>query len=242
MADNSAIGRRGQFLRWDSPRGVPSLGIETKQLRACVLQAKTEKIQSVFGSAVFGFEEDDLDFLRELTQVQHVWFFDVSLHDVSGLYALTRLKSFGVHPKRPPIDFGKFSKLESMVWVFNQKDVGIDAAPSLKNLDVWHYNPKHKSFEGITIPKWVERLDISWANPRDLSGLPRLPKLRRLEFHRCRNLASLDGIDKVAPHLEELIVTTSSRVRATPDFSRMKQLKWAIIDGEKVTPVARRKT
>jgi hypothetical protein len=60
--------------------------------------------------------------------VEHVWFFDVSLQNVSGLYALTRLKSFGVHPKRPPIDFGKFSKLESMVWIFNQKDVGVDAA------------------------------------------------------------------------------------------------------------------
>jgi len=206
------IQREGQFLRFHNLGITSSLGIESTQLQACLAEVRAAGLKGVFGCPGFDFREETLDFLRELPWVEQVWFWDVNLKSVEGLYALPHLRYFGVHERRPGLDFAHFPELETVVWFHNPKDKGLAALPRLTKLHVWHYKPKEKSFAGLGLPTSLERLEFTWANPHTLEGLPLLPNLRRLELHHCRNLLSLDGLAGIAPGLRELVVTSCNKL------------------------------
>ena len=55
--------------------------------------------------------------------------------------------------------------------------------------------------------------------------------LRHLEIHRCRNLASLDELPRIAPNLEKLVVTTSGRLTGVSALTNLPQLHFARRDG-----------
>lgn len=206
------IERKGKFLIDMELAGGLSIGIESYKLSACVKEARRRKAVGVFGAPCFGFKQDNLSFLAELPDLKSIWFWDVKLNNVEGVYELKHLKKFGIHPKRPGIDFSRLSTLEELIWEYNKKDTGLEALGRLKLFHIWHCNPKKKTFDGIVVPESVAELQIIWANPRSLDGLPVMPKLKWLELHRCRNLETLDRLPQIAPNLENLIVTSCGRV------------------------------
>ena len=161
----------------------------------------------MFGSPVFGFRENNLDFLPSMPALEQVWFWEISLKDVEGLYALKNLRRFGIHEKRVAIDFSQFPELEEVVWHPRGKDCGLEQLLKLRNLDLWRFKPKEKSYKALRLPQGVEKLEVNWSNPADLDGFPYLPRLRELQFHYCRNLASIDRIAEFAPNLRKLVVT-----------------------------------
>lgn len=229
------ITREGQFLiTHDLMNNVSSLGIESSQLSACIAEAKTRRFMGVFGSPCFDFQEDNLDFLQEIPWLSQIWFWDVHLQNIEGLYSLHELKYFGIHGKRPLVDFARLPHLETLIWIYNRKDCNIESLSILKTLNLWHYNPKAKNFDGLYLPSNLEKLGINWANASNVDGLPVLPKLRRIEFHSCRNLISLSGLNQFAPALEEIIVTTSNRLVDSESFLNSLHLKLAIINGKRI--------
>ena len=206
------IERKGEFLIDMELAGGLSIGIESDKLSACVKEARRRKAVGVFGAPYFGFKQDNLNFLAELPDLKSIWFWDVKLNNVEGVYALKHLKKFGIHPKRPGIDFSRLATLEQLVWDYNKKDTGVEALKRLKLFHIWHYNPKKKTFDSIVVPKSVTELQINWANPRSLDGLPVMPKLKRLEIARCRNLETLAALPQIAPRLDFLFVEACGRV------------------------------
>ena len=207
-----AIERKDNFLVDTDLAGRLSVGIESENLSACVEETRRKNAAGVFGAPCFGFEEDNLDFLGDLPGLEKIWFWDVKLGDVGGVYQLENLKSFGVHPNRPGIDFSHLATLEELVWEYNKKDSGLEALEDLELFHAWHYNPKKKTFSGFVVPESVVELQINWANPSSLSGLPVMPELKRLEIHRCRNLETLEALPDIAPNLEYLVVDACGKV------------------------------
>jgi hypothetical protein len=225
------IQREGEFL-WTHDLGITSsLGIESPRLEACLAEAAARRAAGVFGHPTFGFAQPDLDFLARLPWLAQVWFWDVTLHDVDGLYALRGLRYFGVHPKRPPIDFSRFPALEHLVWIHEPRDRGLADAVSVRHVALWHFKPRVKHFEGLQLPPAVESLTLNWANPSTLAGLPDLPRLRELEIHRCRNLTSLAELPRIAPNLERLVITTSGRLTDHTALAALPRLRFAHHDG-----------
>lgn len=205
------IERVGSFFVSQDLTKVPSLGLESSNLNACIQEARVRPYKSVFGSPGFGFFEDSLDALNELPHLEFVWFWDIALKNIEALYTLSELKSFGVHPKRPAIDFSRLMSLRKMVWTYKPTDIGISSL-QLKSLHIWHYAPKSKSFAGLELPETLEELQINWANPSTLEGLRPIPGLRRLEIHRCRDLENLAILPELFPKLEHLVVAACGRV------------------------------
>lgn len=230
------IQREGRFLVSQDLADVPSLGLESANLSACIHEAKTRPYKAVFGCPSFGFKEASLDALAELAKLESVWFWDISLKDVDALYALPMLKSFGVHPKRPAIDFSRLKELQRVVWHYKPSDTGLDSL-SLRQLHVWHCSLKSKDFSGLQLPGSLEELQISWANATKLDGLPELPHLRHLEIHRCRNLESLAVLPKRCPTLEHLVISGCGKV-SVPDAGWLKasipSLKHAYVKDRKL--------
>ena len=207
-----AIQRVGDFLEDTDLDGVLSIGIETNNLSNCVHEVKKRNAKGVFGSPSFGFKQDNLNFLTDLPYLEKIWFTEVNLIDIQGIYALKRLKHFGVLPKRPGIDFSQLSNLEVLIWQFTEKDSGLEKLQNLKVFHTWHVNPKSKNMGEIVMPPSVIELQINWANPTSLDGMPTMPNLKHLEIHRCRNLETIDAIIDIAPNLEFLVVTGCGKI------------------------------
>ena len=192
---------------------VGCLGIETSRLNECVARVRDHRITGVFGSPSFGFTGSDLDFLAEMPWVEAVWFWDVNLKSIDGLYALQDLRHFGVHPKRPAIDFSRFPKLRKAVIELKEKDRGLASLNELELLHIWHYRPKDHSFASLALPKSLTELQISWANPASLESLSAHTSLRRLEVHRCRNLEDLGDLGRKFPSLDHLVIDACGRLQ-----------------------------
>jgi hypothetical protein len=206
------IARDGRFLVFRDLWKLPFLGLESDLLEACLDEVRSRPYKGVFGTPSFGFREDALDCLTRLPDLEAIWFWDVALRSVDAVYALSRLRFFGVHPKRPEIDFSRLPNLESLVWIHKAKDKGVDALTELEHLSVWRFAPTSKSFADLRLPERLSELQILWANPSTLDGLAPIPNLRRLTIARCRNLRSLDGILELFPALEHLVVEACGRV------------------------------
>jgi hypothetical protein len=225
------IQREGEFLRTHDLGITSSIGIESARLDACVAEIAARAIRGVFGHPSFGFTQTDLNFLADVPEVVQVWFWDVSLDSIDGLYALRGLRYLGIHPKRPPIDFSRFPALERVVWHHEPRDRGLGAATSIRHLDLWHFKPRAKHFSGLELPPDLESLTLNWANPATLAGVGELPRLRELEIHRCRNLATLDDLPRIAPNLEKLVVTTCGRLSDHRAVAALPFLRVARQDG-----------
>src|SRR5262249_26474865 len=148
---------------------------------------KAKAFEGVFGSPAFGFTGTDLDFLIDLPHLRQVWFWGCKFDSIDGLYSLERLEYCGVMDKRPGIDFSRFPQLDTLVTHWNPKDTGLTES-SIRQFYFWHFNPKNRSFSGVTFPRRVRFLELNWVNPESLASLEPLPELRELGIHRSPNM------------------------------------------------------
>jgi hypothetical protein len=65
-----------------------------------------------------------VEFLRELTSLEAVTFWDIPLIDISALYELRSLRHLRRTADRPPIEFAKVLSLRTDVWHHLQGDSG----------------------------------------------------------------------------------------------------------------------
>jgi hypothetical protein len=193
---------------------VSCLAIESHRLDECLARIKAKRIKGILGNPSYGFAGHDFDFAKELAWIEAVWFLDVEIKNIEGLYSLAGLQHFGVHPKRPPIDFGRFPELRKAVVEPKRGDRGFGSLTHLELLHIWHYRPKTGDFSDLEFPASLHELQINWANASTLESLPRLPNLRRLEIHRCRNLEFFGDLGTKFPELQHLVVSACGRVRA----------------------------
>lgn len=221
------------YISEDLVHGVLSIGIESSVISSVIDEAKKSYV-SVFGAECFGFVEKDMNFLECLNSIEYIWFWDVNLKSIEGIYSLKKLRRMGMFGKYPPIEFSKLTSLESLVWEYKKKDTGISKLINLKSLSLWHYKPINKSFNELNLPTNIEMLSLNWVNPYSLNGLPVFEKLINFEIHQSRNLNSLKDISNIAPNLERIIITTSKNMTDFQDLKNLKNLKSAIINGEKI--------
>lgn len=220
------------FYEWhDNWEKVPAVGVESQRVDECLAHYHRHGFRGLFGHPSFGFTQDNLDFLAHATNARWLWFCDIALRNADPIYELTGLEYLGIHPKRPGIDFSRFKSLSTVINHWIKADRGISAS-TISEYHLWHYKPTSKSFAGLEIPAGVERLELYWANPMTLAGLPVMRKLKVLEIHRCRNLQDLSELPRIAPNLKKLLTTTSSKIDATEGVLNHPKLKEALIDGK----------
>lgn len=202
------------------------LGIESPLLDCCIKEVARRKIAAVFASSAFSFAESSLDFLLRLPPLRQIWFWDIALTDVDGIYSQPSLSFFGLHGRRPPIDFTRFPEIRTLSIDWNPKDSGIQSLQHATQFYLWHHKPPTKTFRGTEFPKNLEHLQINWSNATGLDGFPTLPHIKQLEFHRCRNLKTLDGVDVLFPNTEKLIITACGRLEDISAADRLKKLRF----------------
>ena len=203
----------GEFILWPDATHAPALGVESNRLRTCIDEVKRRRLRGVFGTVPY-FREQSLEFLRELPSLEAVAFWDIPLSDISALYELRSLRYLRLTADRPAIEFAKLLSLRAVVWHYLPGDSGIDEVRQLEELYLWRYRPSGRSCVDLRLPSSLRQLSIIWSNVATLKGLPKLPKLIRLEVSRCRHLESLEGLAESCPNLEALLISSSGRLRA----------------------------
>lgn len=221
-----SITRKGKFLSTSHIGNTLMLGIESPLLDSCIEEVTRRQIPGVFASSGFSFSERSLDFFTRLPPLQQIWLWDVALTDIDGLYSQPSLSFFGFQGGRPPIDFTRFPAIRTLSIDWHSKDSGIRSLQHATKFYFWHHKPRTKTFRGTEFPPNLDLLQIHWSNAIDLDGLPILPQVTRLEFHRCRNLRTLDGVDQLFPNVEKLIITTCERLEDISATERLKKLQF----------------
>jgi hypothetical protein len=59
-----SVERIGKFLQFNDLGITPSIGIETEIIDECIAEVISKGIKGVFGCPVFGFKQDNLNFLE----------------------------------------------------------------------------------------------------------------------------------------------------------------------------------
>lgn len=212
--------------------GKKQLGIDSNNISGCIKEYKSGKYDGVFGSADFGFKEDNFDFLHELSNVKKIWFNDVNLKNIEGVYSLNSLEYFGVHGKRKGINFALLENLTQISTDWISKDEKMDSCNHIENFYFWHHKPKEKSFENYTFPNCSNTVHLNWSNVYDLTTVNALKGMKRLEIHRCRNLVSLKGLENYSDTLEEIFVDTCGKLTEYNFIRDFPQLKLAVVNGD----------
>jgi hypothetical protein len=224
------IARKGNFLYAPDIGEEPMLGMESSSLDRCIEEAAARQIPGVFGSSGFSFSESSLGFLRQLPHLRQIWFWDVTLSDIEGIYSLPSLSFFHLHGTRPPIDYNRIPSIQTLSIGWHAKDSGIGTLRHATKFHFWHHKPQVKTLRGAEFPPNLELLQINWSNVTNLEGLPRLPHVKCLEFHRCRNLRTLDGVDLLFPNTQKLVITTCGRLEDISATERLKHLQFITPD------------
>lgn len=203
------------FYEWDADARFDrphAIGVESARAAECMAHYNEVGAGGLFGNPTFGFHGSDLEFLR-LARVKPrwIWFWDVEIQNLDALYLLEELDYFGIHPARPGIDFSRFRRFDKAMLHWNKRDTGIAQSP-ICVFHLWHFKPRSKSFADVEIPRNVEHLDLTFANPAGLEGLPLLERLTHLEIHRCSKLSDLSALPRIAPNLRTLLATNSKRL------------------------------
>lgn len=107
------------------------------------------------------------------------------------------------------------------VWDWDSDDNPLCDFYSCKSLDVWHFNPKSKSFNDLPYATNLQQLSIKWTNSINFKGLEKYSNLVSLELYYCANINSLEGIDNLSNSLTLLGVFNAKKIN---DFSLVKSL------------------
>lgn len=225
----------GRFYRDEYPGGykLPSLGLDSSNLEACIKEIKDNHIEAVFGASIFDFDESNLDFFQEIPFIKQVELWGVNLSNIEGLYYLKNLEAIFFNGNKPPaINYSKFLKLKYVIDVYNKNDTGLEKLLKVKEFYSNEFKPKNKSFSTFPVPPNIERLEITKANPLNLDGMPHFKNLKRISFHYCRNLESIENLKNIAPNLEFLRVEKCSRLKAYDSVDQLPKARFININGE----------
>lgn len=201
---------------------------------------QNKNIKSIYLTFFKSKKINDLEFLKELKFIEEVNLNDLNI-DYSGLYQINSLKkiTLDVKNKYQQLDFSYFPKLEylSVDWYQNFPDLSKNE--NLKELSIWKFKPKSKSFAELSLPKNLEKLTFTQSNIISLEGLE-LHNLKQFEGHYCSALESVKGIDQFCNNLNILILDYCKKLTTYEDLKHavyinkiilgdcgdMQNLKW----------------
>lgn len=218
------------YIDKEYKEGYKSIGIVTDKLDVCIQKYRKDNFNGIFGHPSFGFKKEDFDFIKDFKDAKRIWFWNITVSDVSGLYTLASPEYFGVNGKRPMLDFSHFTNLKTLVLEWNSKDKNLQSCQNLELFNLWNHKPKEKSFINFDFPYAAKEVGLYWTNVEDLTSLNGLRGLGKISIERSRNLKSLRGLEKYSDSLESIFIDTCGKLTDYTFILEFPNLKNAIIN------------
>ena len=170
----------------------------------------------------------DFSFLEEINFLEEVYISNNII--VSDFYTLKNLKRIVVNiaKDKPNLNYLNFSKLEylSIDWYLQFPDLSNNT--NLKELVIWKFKPKAKSFSELKLPKELENFEITESNVVNFEGL-NLQKIKKLELSYCNALESLESLNQVNFNLEVLVLESCKKLINYDNLGNFKNLRKIIL-------------
>ncbi|MEO0338757.1 MAG: hypothetical protein AAF242_06040, partial [Bacteroidota bacterium] len=88
-----------------------------------------------------------------------------------------------------------------------------------------HLKFKEQSFDLLPESDRLRHLELTWANLKELKGLQKFPKLKRLNLEYCIKLHSFSGIEQLKDSLEFLFINQSKKLKIQEELLQLNGLK-----------------
>jgi Leucine-rich repeat (LRR) protein len=170
-----------------------------------------------------GWKGKDIAFLSSLPNLEALTVVDWTIDDVKPIHLLHKLRTLKISTYcKTEIDFAAFPKLEDCSLEWRPKAISIFDCKTLKKLFVNRYKLHETELFG-RLPN-LEELAILNAPVKNLLGLSRLRRLRKLRLAGLRVLTSLKGIESLT-NLEELDINTCRKIRSIKEVGNLARLR-----------------
>lgn len=199
--------------------GEPVLGFNKEDdLNSKIKYVLENKIKRVsFDSSIESF-----DFLSDIDFIEEVYLSKCNTKDYSKIHEISNLKRLVVNLDRgePNLDYTKFKHLEylSIDWYSNFPDLSQNY--KLKDLLIWKFKPKQKSFNVLSLPVNLEYLHVTESNVLNLEGIVNVPNIKHIECHYCGKIESLKGVSNLSGNLEVLVLDYCKKLI---DYEELKE-------------------
>ena len=183
--------KKDGFTFFDGFFNEPVFSLDISNFEEKLSYLKKNKIKNVsLDNSLIEFS-----FLKEVDFIEEVYISNNIV--VEDFHILKNLKRMivNIESSKPNLDYSNFPKLEylSIDWYNNFPDLSSNI--NLKELIIWKFKPKSKSFLGLNLPAQLESLEITESNILNFEGL-KLPKLKKIEGHYCNSLENLRTFER----------------------------------------------
>lgn len=187
------------------------------------------KIKSLYLNFFDSKGINNLDFLERISFIEKININDLDI-DYSGLYHLKNLEYaiICVKNKKQYLDYSEFKHLKYLSIDWYSQFPNLAKNEKLKELVIWKFKPKSKSFIELNLPKELENLEVTESNILSIEGL-NLHNLKKIEAHYCNSLNSLRGIKNISLNLNAIILDNCKKLTNYNDLGDCKKLEKIIL-------------
>jgi len=184
---------------------------------------KDNKIKGLYLNDARGWEGDNIEFLKELPELEYFKIIDYSIEDVSPVHYLKNIRILKIYTYcNTELNFLEFPYLEDCGFEWRTRAKTIFKCKGLKKLFINCYKGKDsKVFSNL---KNLEELKLYTCPLPDIEGFGELRKLRHLDIAYFRKLTSLKGIEKLT-EMKILELNTCRKIRRIDEIRYLKKLE-----------------
>lgn len=183
-----------------------------------------------------GWEDHDLEFLKNLDFLKGVEIYADDIKDVSALVHLKSLEHLSLDCKlNIEVDVSQFKNLSSLYFKWNKKVLNWFNVPSLERLNVVNY--PFESLEVFSNLTTLRELLLTSTKLQTLKGIGYLKSLKLLDLYRCTKLYSLESLGSLKK-LEKIVLDNCKRIEDLSECVGLENLKaFLIIDCKEIQSI-----
>lgn len=211
-----------RFNIFDCPAGG-LITIQSEHLEACLKRLSEGGLAGVHISAISGYAEKDLEFLKDYPGITAVAVSCGKGIDLAGLQQLEGLEFLTLETYKNPPDLGQFTKLRELSAEWLPKLSIDERNESLEILRLFQYKCPNSDLTCLPVVPAVKHLELNQSTITSLDGaeqhrhvaamffyrLPRLTNieaiaglsggcLQRVRFEQCKKVENFDQLGKLA--------------------------------------------
>ncbi|MFA5292201.1 MAG: hypothetical protein WC496_04110 [Phycisphaerae bacterium] len=185
----------------------------------------SNKIKELDLNIAFGWNDRDLEFLKELKGLLSLDILAGIREDISPIHYLSDLKELTLQViHKTKIDFSCFPKLEKVGLDWSPKIKSVLECKSLKRILMCKYKSDKRDLSAFSNLPNLEELCFKICNIERIGDISNLKNLQTLELHWASKLTSLKGLE-VLKGLQILHIDTCRRVNRIDAVGKLEKLE-----------------
>jgi hypothetical protein len=226
-----AIVIKDGYKFFDNSSGKPTSMLLTGEIdvKTQLDYAMSNNIRSISISGFFGFSEDNLDFLVDYPFIESIDVTDIDIN-IEGIYYLSGLErlTLGVKSKKQHLEISRLKCLTFLSIDWYPEVSNLFSNEHLKELYIWKYKPRSKSFSQLSLPDSLNLLHVADSNILSFEGIE-ASSLLVFEAHHCSSLSSLKGIEAISSNLATLILDYCKKLTEYDSIQSCRNLSKLIL-------------